>query len=312
MVKKPSRIQDKVKMLIGLLLVALTGLCWSAVGAAVSYCSKNGGNYSYIQGHNAFYSILISLTVLTFVTGWPDTPLPFLLKIGFLHFIAGIGNYVMFILMGQAMKKGHNGIVWALVQSGMIWSFLMGVFFFDVELTFSRGFGIFLILLGIALFGVSKNKGDIQEHGKGWLLYAFGAFILVGAIHCCNNLPSYLVEAQKINGVFRSVAGTFGTMSCFLVASWFRPELRIPGRRDLPIAITLLLLGCLSGYFLVYNGLNRLAEAGAGSIGFPIMVGVCIAGFTLYSVIIMREKNPPLLWLGFIATIVGIIFISLK
>ena len=42
--------------------------------------------------------------------------------------------------------------------------------------------------------------------------------------------------------------------------------------------------------FFFYRGLDLVAQAGVGAIGYPVALGSCIVGIELYSVLILREK----------------------
>ena len=67
------------------------------------------------------------------------------------------------------------------------------------------------------------------------------------------------------------------------------------------------MIGLIAGYFLQYNGMDTLASAGMGGIAYPLMVGSCIVGFSLYSVVVMREKNQWQQYLAFALCLGGMI-----
>jgi multidrug transporter EmrE-like cation transporter len=60
-----------------------------------------------------------------------------------------------------------------------------------------------------------------------------------------------------------------------------------------------------------YRGLDLLAQAGAGSIGYPICTGICIAGFTIYTAIRLRERLTLVALISTLLCLGGIVALSL-
>ena len=78
--------------------------------------------------------------------------------------------------------------------------------------------------------------------------------------------------------------------------------------------LPLVTLGCVnivSLFFLFYRGLNILASLGCGSIGYPVAMGSCIAGFLIYSRAILGEKAGFAAAAAFLSVLSGILVISL-
>ena len=73
-----------------------------------------------------------------------------------------------------------------------------------------------------------------------------------------------------------------------------------------------MVLNTSASVFLFYRGLDLLAKAGCGGLGYPVGIGVCVIGFSLYSLLILKEKVARLSLAGLIAVCLGIIVISLK
>ena len=80
--------------------------------------------------------------------------------------------------MSRAMQCGPNGIIWAIIQSAMIFPFIFGVAFYDVKLNILR-------ILGICLMIVSKTHWEIQFENDKVLIYNTG------------NRQSYVFEQIK-------------------------------------------------------------------------------------------------------------------
>ena len=302
-------------MISGIVLLILAGICWVAIGIAVSRCAATGLNYNIVQMISSAGAALISVPVLFLSGGRPELPGKILLAVFLLHFGAGVANYFNYVLTARAMRLGHNGIVWGMMQSGLLAPFLMGVLFFNVPLPLGRVLGIAAILCGILLLGVTRDPGAGRRSSSRarWLIPAFGAFLLAGVTQCCNSLPSYWKIAADSGSVFRTFSCMTGNAVGFLICLEFDPALRrSPRSAEWKIGLLLLLLFCLSNYFFFYNGLNLVAEAGAGSIGYPIPIGVCIVGCTVYCAVHRKERFPLAGWIGLIAVTLGIIGISLR
>ena len=84
----------------------------------------------------------------------------------------------------------------------------------------------------------------------------------------------------------------------------------MPSTRRLPL-VTLGCVNIVSLFFLFYRGLNILASLGCGSIGYPVAMGSCIAGFLIYSRAILGEKAGFAAAAAFLAVLSGILVISL-
>ncbi len=68
------------------------------------------------------------------------------------------------------------------------------------------------------------------------------------------------------------------------------------------------LVSFLANTFFMFPGLDRLERVGAGSMGYPVMVASCIAGFFAYGVLVLRERITPRQLLGAILGLAGIVF----
>ncbi|MBO4646567.1 MAG: EamA family transporter [Lentisphaeria bacterium] len=293
----------------GFLLVIIAGVCWIGVGISVSRCSERGWNYDIIQGFSYLGATLLCALILVSsprsggpVFGW-----------GFwLSFLAGITNFYTYVFTSKAMRLGPNGLVWGIMQAGMIGSFLMGMIFFGEKAALLRIIGLVLILGGIMLMGMSKDS-KTPEKGKNWLLPALAAFLLVMLTHCCNALPSYL-SASETDSIVRTMGLYFGGFIGFTLTT-------LPGmirRRDFGgqaewiNAVILMVLNTSASLFFFYQGLDLLARNGCGGLGYPIATGVCVVGFSLYSLLFLKEKIARLSLTGLIAVCLGIITISLR
>ena len=300
-------------MTTGIILVICSGICWIGIGISVSVCVARSWNYNIVQGLCYFGSALLCLSIL-FCGDWPEGPSAKMLLLSFLlSCLAGIANFYTYVLTAKAMSLGPHGLVWGMMQAGMIGSFLMGICCFGEKASWLRLTGLGLIIGGVLAMGIGRDNRQ-RISGKKWLPPSIGAFFLVMVTHCCNTLPSFLPEAAGSGSLFRTFGMYSGGFLGFAVTTL--PGLvhrkNIGGRGEWIMAAVLMFLNVAASVFLFYNGLNLLVRNGCGSLGYPVAIGVCVAGFSLFSLFILKEKIAPLSKVGLLAVSAGIITITLR
>lgn len=296
-------------MIAGILLMVLAGFGWVGVGCVVSFCAAKKVNLAAAQLVQALLCVALGLVLVRFQPSAEVSARVRFLTYASL-FLSGMGNFAAYDLMSRAMKHGPNGIIWSLVQSALIFPFLVGVIFFQERLTPARTAGMTALIVSILLLGAAKGDGGAEgKSGRLWLWIALAAFLAAGFTQVTTNLPSYWAEAKKIGTVTRTIWFQLG------IAAGFLPLWAIERKADFTgvfkPAAGLSLLYILLYFVLMFNGLDKLAAAGAGSVGFPVMLGSCIVGFFLYSLIFLKEKLTPTGAAGFLLCLAGIIAISL-
>lgn len=158
-------------MIHGTLLLVATGLCWVLIAVVISTAARRRLDLDFIQAGAALLTAAAAGGALLFQRS-ATIPLPLQLAV----FGAGVGNYLMIKLMNAGMARGHNGAVWGITQSALVFPFTMGMLFFGVAPTVSRLTGLALILAAIVLFSFSKEKKPGTSGN--WLLPTLGAFFL--------------------------------------------------------------------------------------------------------------------------------------
>lgn len=301
----------------GFILVIIAGFCWIGIGVSVSVCSARKWNYSLVQGLSYLGSTLLCAVLLAVqgkVTSFSEVASFGLL----MSFLAGFSNFFTYVFAAKAMQRGPNGLVWGMMQAGMIGSFLMGVIFFDEKATLLRLAGLILILSGVLLMGMTKNSGkssaENSSNGAGWVLLSCCALLLVMVTHCCNALPSYFPNASGGNSIIRTMGMYLGGVAGFLIMTvpGMIRKREAGGRGEWVTAIILMLVNTSASVFFLYRGLDILAKNGSGGLGYPVAIGVCVTGFSLYSLFVLKEKFARLSLLGLISVCLGIIIISLR
>lgn len=325
-----------------ILLLFAAGLSWVSVGAAVGYVERRG--YDLV-----LYQILLcAVCVALGLAGWLAAPGSFFPKDGApaltwwvviaALLLCGALNYLMTVMMGKAMKRGPNAVVWAIIQSGLVYPFLMGSLVFGVPMGPRRLCGIALIVASVFLYAArEKPAGDAVsgraeqpgegDHGGGqsaagraalrlWLPAALLGMLFCGLNQCAANLPSYLEKGSDFSGTFRTFAVYFGLLLAALADRAFK---RLSGgRASVPTplgqfralaawAAGVGAISFLSTKYLTFPGLDALERLGAGSMGYPVMVAACIIGFFPYGVLVLHERIGALQAAGAVLGLVGIL-----
>ena len=293
-------------MIIGLLSLAVTGVLWVALGIVVSSSARENKNLPLIQGGTGMLIVLATLPGLFFA------PFPGWLT-GICIFLSGVGNYCIFHLMNKAMKIGPNGLTWAMIQSAFTIPFIMGIVFFGVPCSWFRLAGLLLLLTATALMGCcGQNQKQCGGFSRKWLFFTVTGFVLAGLNQCCANLPSYFLEQEKIDfaGLWvRAGLGGAGTAAVWLLHGLFdRKNFHGSGCTKW---MFLMAASTLAASVTLFCGLDQLVAAGAGAIGYPVAMGVTIAVFLLYSLIVLRERFSLSAALSIFLCLCGIILLAI-
>ncbi len=299
-----------IKMTLGIILLVLAGLGWVGIGAVISFCAARKINLALVQLGQTVLCLAAGLAIMLFQPA-PECSQTVHLTVFAALFLSGVGNFCAFELMNRAMRIGPNGVVWALAQSALVFPFLFGVVFYNVALTPARIFGVVFIIASIIFFGMAKKSGSAETgRSKKWLWLALGSFAAGGITQTAANFPSYIEGGLAVSSVARTTYLQMGALAGFALV-WLinREKLERKGTLLPIIGLTVFYLAIFFG--LLFRGLNMLAEAGAGSIGYPVMIGSCVIGFFLYSIIFLKEKITPAGAIGFILCLAGVITISI-
>ena len=302
----------------GLIALAVAGMSWSLTGIVMSSAPRKGVDSSLVLLFGAV--VALSIMAIWLVIERPTLQLDMIGCLA-MYLVGGILNFTLLQLMSDAMQIGPNGVIWGIVQSGIIWPFTIGVIFFGDYFSMTRGCGMVLLLVALTLFGIAKPQGEAAHtHSRKWLVLATLAFVFCGIQQTISNIPSYFEVGRSINPLYRSVMARGGIVIGVLVynlyrhfAEGFRYHLSQLARPALWGYVVMLQgFSLISTYFLLYPGQDALARAGIGSASYPLLVSACLIGFFLYSTLIMREKNRPIQYVAFACCLTGIVSICLK
>lgn len=287
-------------MALGFLFAALTGLTWTAIGVVLSGSAKNRFDlvtYSVIQ--TAVTGVLAFLLYARPSEAAEGALLPMLAVFG-----AGALNSVAQMVVKTAMERGNHGPVWTVSQSALVIPFLAGVVLWGNPGTAGQWIGTALIAGGILIPAAGKFHDC-----RNWLGAAVVALLLFGVVQTLYALPSQLAGNRDPGGL-RPMLVAFGGMAGWLPILLLRRKFS-PNRNTLVLALGMALLSLVS-LKLFFLGLDHLARAGFGSVGIPLVVGCNIAGFSLYSLLILRERLSRIEISGMLAVLAGIAAIAIN
>ncbi len=311
-------------MFHALSLLVLTGFSWVATGAVVGLIGRRGLSLFCFQVVGGILGLLIGGAVwfISPETFLPPAGIPASTWTGVIagSLAFGFFNFFMTHFMGMAMERGPNAIVWAIIQSGLIYPFLMGWLVFGTPMSLARAAGIVLILASIVLYAARGGTGGAAARGGGggvavWLVPSLLGMFFCGTNQCGGNLASYLPRGQEFPSYFRAMVTSVGGLAgCALKLAMDGARHRLPPRPGLREIAWLLLFALALNVisypvtaFLLYPGLDRLQSLGAGAMAYPVMVASCIIGFFPYGMLVLRERFKPIQLFGAVVGVAGII-----
>ena len=283
----------------GILAMVIVGSSWCLIGLVMGDAPKRGIEPSLVQLFGNSFSVAASIVIMFATGSVPECSWWITFATCGAYVVAGMMNFFMLQIMAYAMQRGPNGIIWAIIQSALIFPFLGGVIFFGVELTFARTVGILLLLAALILFGAAKENSNARGN---WRLPAFICLAICAVQQNIQTAPSYYEEARAVGSIVRSLSAAGGGLvgAIFYNLARLNAERKEQFRRNIFNPILWKYIGALQffnllfAYTLFYPGMNAMADAGLGGMCYPMMVGSCIISFTLSSIWILKEKLRPL------------------
>lgn len=302
----------------GIMAMVIVGSSWCLIGLVMGDAPKRGIEPSLVQLFGYSFSAFVSITVMIATGGIPQCSARVLLLTCGAYAVSGLMNFFMLQIMAYAMQRGPNGIIWAIIQSALIFPFLGGVVFFGVELTAFRLAGILFLLAALVLFGLTKENAGGEKKG-GWRGPAFICLAICAVQQNLTTAPSYFEEARAVNSVVRSLSMVAGGLAGAFFYNLYRmnPERRAQFRSNIRNMILWRYVGALQffnlifAYTLFYPGMNVMADAGLGGMCYPMMVGSCIISFTLSSVWLLKERIRPLQLAALAICVSGLVFLCI-
>ncbi len=305
-------------MLFGLSALILTGLSWCTTGVITGDAPKKGLSISMVLLIGCIFFNIACMIGLMLNGELHNAPASANWAVFAMCVFAGIINIFALELTARMMSCGPKGISWTIYQSGMIFPFICGIAFFGEKLTIINGTGMALMLTALALFGIAKNndgKGSLR-----WALLGLTAFSINGIQLLTSTLPSFFEELRPVSPIFRALSLSTG----LVIGSVLFEEIRTPGKLTSQV-----LAACRNRYlwiyvvvqqtvriivqfFLMFQGMNFMAEHGMGNAAYPIMVITNVGAVILYNIIFGHERPTLTQLIALTMCLLGIVGLSFK
>ena len=301
----------------GIIAMVIVGSSWCLVGLVMGDAPKKGIDSSLVQLWGAVVATVASVTIMFATADYSTASWQVTFYVSLILAISAALNFTMLELMSRAMQCGPNGVIWSIIQSAMVFPFIVGMIFFDVKFTWLRGAGIFLLLAALVLFAITK---DNSSSGGKWKMLAIAGLIITAIQQNLSVLPSYYPEADKVPSIVRVIATELGFMISAIVWNlirmnrehWEKIKSNLKNGMLWKYTIALQFFNLFFSYTLHYPGMNVMADKGMGGMCYPMMVGSCIVSFTLSSIWLLKEKVKPVQLAALIVCIGGLILICTK
>lgn len=302
-----------------IIAMVIVGSSWCLVGLVMGDAPKKGIEPSLVQLCGAAFSLTCSTIILTGTSAYPTaTPLATFLTC-LAYFIASMMNFLMLQIMSKAMQCGPNGIIWAIIQSAMVFPFIVSIFCFGVKFTPLRGTGIVCLLAALVLFALARDNRRKKGRGN-WRLLAFAALAIAAVQQNLVMLPSYFEETRGVPSILRALTGAAGTLGMAIIWNLCRMNREylqtlksgICSRTLWKYIAGLQFFNLIFAYTLFYPGLNIMAAKGMGGMCYPLMVGSCIVSFMLASVWLLKEKIRPVQLAALAVCLAGLVLICTR
>ena len=311
-------------MLTGIIFAIMVGLSWIVTGAAVGLAEKHGfGAWRHQFVYTSMYGVAAMVILVVGATLRPDAqafsfsfnPLPALCIV-----LWGFLSYAQNLCVGVGMRRGPNGIVWTIVQSGFVFPVVLGFATGNTPFTVLKAAGVACVLMGVVCCGRARG-GDASSPGGGWLLPALLGFLFCGLNQCAQALASFFPAEMRPTPLVRVSCGALGVIAAVAV---HRAAVRLhgsvhDGERPAPqgkfgFLLTICAVNAvfffLAGFCFHYNALDRLEAAGRISAANPIMLASCLVGFAIYGTVALKERLTLTQLAGTTLAVAGAAFIA--
>lgn len=292
----------------GIMAMVIVGSSWCLIGFVMGDAPKKGIEPSLVQFIGYLFSLIFSTIVLIGTNSIPTCDWKIIVFTCSFIGLGGFLNFYMLQIMSKAMQIGPNGIIWSIIQSALVFPFIVGILFFNVQFTIVRFLGIIALLVSLILFAFTKSN---QSSSNKWRYLAFACLCIAAIQQNLTSMPSYFPEAKAVNSITRSLSASCGALFAAVIYNLVRMDKslldklknNVKNKTLWKYVIALQFFNLFFAYTLFYPGMNVMADAGLGGMSYPMMVGSCIVSFSLTAVVILKEKFS-LIQLG--ATIVCI------
>ncbi|MBQ4329158.1 MAG: hypothetical protein IJC27_05480 [Lentisphaeria bacterium] len=300
----------------GIMSMIIVGSSGCLIGFIMGDAPKRGIEPSIVQLLGFLCACIFSIPAMIITDGVPQCSWQITAFTCGVIGIGGFMNFFMLQIMSYAMQKGPNGVIWAVIQSALVFPFIGGIVFFDVQLTWARGFGIVCLLAALVLFAMTKDNANSRG---GWKIPALICLLITAIQQNLTTMPSYFQEARAVGSIVRTLAASVGGLSAALIYDLVKMDKarwqKLCSNMKNPVlwryTVALQLFNLIFAYTLFYPGMNAMADAGLGGMSYPMMVGSCIVSFSITAVLLLKEKFTMFQFGALIICISGLVLICI-
>ena len=152
-------------MLEAILILVLVGIIWTISGVAIGGAQRAGMSVELLLFTSYFFGCSACLLLLGFYPPIGVEGPEAWYALG-MYFSVGVLNVFSSIAMGKAMERGPNSLVWAILQSGMLVPFTVGIVFHGVKASPARLLGMGLMLLALVLISAKGKEKSIGRDSE--------------------------------------------------------------------------------------------------------------------------------------------------
>lgn len=294
-------------LLNGILLALLTGALWSLVGVFYNMIAKWKLSVFNISIVTSCISMAVFLTCVTktgallsgeiAAPGWNFTVFVVL---------AGFINMAGSLFLQRSMVHGKSAVTWAIGQSALVIPFVAMTLIYSESWSWTKIGGTAAVLVGMAVLGCRPGKSGAEApNPKRGIAYALIAFAVLGIAQSMTAATGHFAYHDAGN-----VRAPLMTAGSFLAILCGKACLRDRGFRIDRKALLLIVLIALEGVvamWLSFLAIDVLSEIKMGGIMYPVAVGMCIAGYSVFSMTFFHEKPNRFAVGGTLAILIGIL-----
>ncbi len=293
-------------MIIGLTLTLIIGFFWSLIGVYYKAIAKWKLSFFDISLVNGSFSMLILLCFvskpLALASG--EIPPPSWSFVLFLLIGSGI-NTLGSLFLQRSMVWGKSSVTWAIGQSALIIPFLAITLIFSEPWSIPKIFGTASVIGGMIVLSMRPGGQDEAPRPQYGVLLALIAFTVLGIGQSMLSAQSYwgYDDAGDIRGPIQ-LAGSFLVV---LTAKFVMRDFGFSFNKKALLIIGLMILQGVLTTFLQFRAMDHLKACGMNGVFFPVAVGTCIAGYSIWSMLFFKEKlNIPIV-AGTLTILAGIL-----
>lgn len=286
-------------MFTALLLLSAAGFCTALCGVIFSQTVKCGMKENSVLLISSFLATGLSAMIFPDYTGLQDAITSTKVLTGIVYASGAFGAGGILLLFA-AMKGGHHGLAWTILQTCIAFPLLVCSFVFHTPFGVIGALSLLLLLSGIIGIGLGKN-GASENSNHLWVVQALIAFVLCGTQQTLLTLPSHIVSLKDAYHI-RIPVMQAGCLTVYGIA-WI-----VNGRS---FCLRALIAGAVLGactmitFLLVFQGLDAIGRLGMAGIGYPLIIGCSIAFFGIYSILLLREPIKKAQITGFCLMLAG-------